>query len=56
MDSNRDDKTLHDRLDPKARGRETPRADYDRNRQGLYGGLPEVREDDTKDERPPRGN
>lgn len=32
-----------DWLDPKAEGKKTSNADFERNRQGLYGGLPEVR-------------
>lgn len=32
-----------DWLDPKAEGKKTDDADFDRNRHGLYGGLPEVR-------------
>jgi len=30
--------------DQKARGQQTRRADFDRNRDGLYGGLPKVRD------------
>jgi hypothetical protein len=37
---------LDDTLDPKANGKKTPQADFDRNRDGLYGGLPKTR--DTK--------
>jgi hypothetical protein len=37
------DKKIGDRLDPKAKGKKTPRADFDRNRDGLYGGLPKAR-------------
>lgn len=29
---------------PKARGKQTPDADFDRNRDGLYGGLPKARD------------
>ena len=29
---------------PKAKGRKTPQADFDRNRDGLYGGLPKARD------------
>ncbi|OJT94951.1 MAG: hypothetical protein BGN82_03830 [Alphaproteobacteria bacterium 65-7] len=36
-------KSLDDTLDPKAKGKKTPQADFDRNREGLYGGLPEAR-------------
>ena len=38
------DKKLDDRLDPKAKGKDTPKADFDRNRDGLYGGLPKARD------------
>ena len=38
---------------PDAKGKQTPKADFDRNRDGLYGGLPEVRDDaETKAKRP----
>ena len=37
------DKKLDDGLDPKAKGKKTPQADFDRNRDGLYGGLPKAR-------------
>ena len=37
-------KKLDDRLDPKAKGKDTPDADFDRNRDGLYGGLPKARD------------
>jgi hypothetical protein len=33
-----------DKLDPKAKGKNTPQADFDRNRDGLYGGLPKARD------------
>ena len=36
-------KKLDDRLDPKAKGKKTAQADFDRNRDGLYGGLPRAR-------------
>lgn len=39
------DKKTDDKLDPKARGNETARSDFDRNRDGLYGGLPKARDD-----------
>ena len=39
------DKELDDKLDPKAKGAETPQADFDRNRDGLYGGLPKARDE-----------
>jgi len=38
------DKKQDDKLDPKAKGKKTPQADFDRNRDGLYGGLPEARD------------
>jgi hypothetical protein len=38
-------KSLDDRLDPKAKGKNTPKSDFDRNRDGLYGGLPKARDD-----------
>lgn len=38
------DKKLDDRLDPKAEGKKTKRDDFDRNRDGLYGGLPKARD------------
>jgi hypothetical protein len=37
-------KTADDKLDPKAKGKKTPQADFDRNRDGLYGGLPKARD------------
>jgi hypothetical protein len=37
-------KKLDDRLDPKAKGKTTKSADFDRNRDGLYGGLPQARD------------
>jgi hypothetical protein len=53
------DKKLDDQLDPKARGKKTPQADFDRNRDGLYGGLPKARDDsapgpDAKNPHPSR--
>ena len=48
------DKKLDDKLDPKAKGKETPKVDFERNREGLYGGLPEARE--TPPAREPRAN
>lgn len=36
-------KSLDDKLDPKAKGKKTPQADFERNREGVYGGLPDVR-------------
>ena len=53
-DSKRDDK-----LDPKAKGKKTKEADFDRNRDGLYGGLPKARDKaapgpEAKTPHPPR--
>jgi len=51
------DKKLDDKLDPKAKGKQTPKADFDRNREGLYGGLPESRDQTARSNSPPmRGN
>jgi hypothetical protein len=36
-----------DKLDPKAKDAKTPQADFDRNRDGLYGGLPKARDKDA---------
>jgi hypothetical protein len=47
------DKKLDDKLDPKAKGKQTPKADFERNREGLYGGLPETRD---KPKPQPRAN
>jgi hypothetical protein len=52
-------KKLDDKLDPKAKGAKTPEADFDRNRDGLYGGLPQARDKDApgpaaKEPHPPR--
>ena len=38
------DKKLDDQMDPKAKGKKTAQADFDRNRDGLYGGLPKARD------------
>jgi hypothetical protein len=38
------DKKLDDKLDPKAKGTKTAQSDFDRNRDGLYGGLPKARD------------
>jgi hypothetical protein len=38
------DKKLDDKLDPKAKGKKTAQSDFDRNRDGLYGGLPQARD------------
>lgn len=38
------DKRLDDKLDPKAKGKKTAEPDFDRNRDGLYGGLPKARD------------
>jgi hypothetical protein len=35
-------KSLEERLNPQAKGKQTPRADFDRNRDGVYGGLPKA--------------
>jgi hypothetical protein len=40
-------KKTDDKLDPKAKGKRTPQADFDRNRDGLYGGLPKARDKDA---------
>ena len=53
------DKKMDDKLDPKAKGHDTPQADFDRNRDGLYGGLPKARDPqahgpDSKQPHPPR--
>jgi len=37
-------KNLDDKLDPKAKGKKTAQSDFDRNRDGLYGGLPKARD------------
>ena len=37
------DKKLDDQMDPKAKGKKSAPADFDRNRDGLYGGLPQAR-------------
>ncbi|MDB5188361.1 MAG: hypothetical protein JWO50_881 [Candidatus Kaiserbacteria bacterium] len=37
-------KDLDDKLDPKAKGQKTSGADFDRNRDGLSGGLPKARD------------
>jgi hypothetical protein len=34
----------NDKPIPDAKGKETPEADFDRNRDGLYGGLPKARD------------
>ncbi|HUO92443.1 MAG TPA: hypothetical protein VMU22_05955 [Rhizomicrobium sp.] len=39
-----DKRKLDDKLDPKAKGKQTSQADFDRNRDGLYGGLPKTRD------------
>jgi hypothetical protein len=46
------DRKLDDKLDPKAKGKQTPQADFDRNREGLYGGLPEARDPAVKQPQP----
>jgi hypothetical protein len=42
-----DNKHLDDKLDPKAKGKKTSDSDFDRNRDGLYGGLPKARDNDA---------
>ena len=34
----------NDKLIPDAKGKQTPQQDFDRNRDGLYGGLPKTRD------------
>jgi hypothetical protein len=46
------EKKIDDTLDPKAKGKQTPVADFERNRDGLYGGLPEVRDKDVPANQP----
>jgi hypothetical protein len=41
-----------DKLDPKAKGRQTSADDFNRNREGLYGGLPKARDDEAPGARP----
>jgi hypothetical protein len=53
------DKKTDDKLDPKAKGAKTPQVDFDRNRNGLYGGLPKARDGEApgpaaNDPHPPR--
>ena len=43
-------KTNDDWLDPKAKGVKTLTADYDRNRDGIYGGLPQARLDSNAEQ------
>jgi hypothetical protein len=38
------DKKTDDKLDPKAKGHKTAQSDFDRNRDGLYGGLPKAQQ------------
>jgi hypothetical protein len=38
------DRKTDDKVDPKAKGKKTAQADFDRNRDGLYGGLPKARD------------
>lgn len=40
-------KSVDDRLDPKATNSQSSKTDFDRNRDGVYGGLPKVRQDDA---------
>lgn len=37
-------KELSEKTIPPARSKKTPQADFDRNRDGLYGGLPKARD------------
>lgn len=37
-------KTLDEKVIPPASGKQTSRTDFDRNRDGLYGGLPKARD------------
>jgi hypothetical protein len=39
-------------LDPGAQGKQTGQADFDRNRDGLYGGLPKARDNATPGPKP----
>ncbi len=39
------EKRVNDWLDPKAAGKRTTRVDFERNREGIYGGLPQTRLD-----------
>jgi len=53
------DRKTDDKLDPKAKGKQTGEADFDRNRDGLYGGLPKARDEkapgpESKEPHPPR--
>jgi len=41
------DKRLNEKLDPKAKGEKTAQSDFDRNRDGLYGGLPKARDENA---------
>ncbi len=38
-------KSLDEKVIPKAEGKRTSQADFDRNRDGLYGGLPRTRDE-----------
>ena len=53
------EKNPGDKLDPKAKGAKTADADFGRNRDGLYGGLPKARDKNApgpepKEPYPPR--
>lgn len=53
------DRKTDDKLDPKAKGKQTAQPDFDRNRDGLYGGLPKARDEEApgpnaKQPHPPR--
>jgi hypothetical protein len=52
----RTEKKIDDDLDPKAKGKQTPKADFDRNREGPYGGLPEARDKTAGKAPQPRAN
>jgi hypothetical protein len=52
-------KTPTEKLDPHAKGKATSQTDFDRNRDGLYGGLPKARDTSApgpapKESHPPR--
>jgi hypothetical protein len=59
MDKKNHDQKMGDKLDPKAKGHQTKQSDFDRNRDGLYGGLPKARDSEApgpeaKEPHPPR--
>src|SRR5437667_1433296 len=54
-------KSLDEKVIPPAKGKRTSKADFDRNRDGLYGGLPKARDSraagpQASEPHPPRGN